>query len=237
MKIVFYLIFLTNTLVNCQPISSHQHSNLTKVKDTLSLKNRWTPQDVKTKLINDPTLPPRIKEYIVDSTILVLAQYFLENLETFKKVKAIGDINGDKIIDSIQLMPELIYSSENGYEEGISIVFSDPKIPRIKVNSMCVNFDFLFPVGDIDEDGWLELGQYYTSCASRYKALILLKCNKKDQWDEVEHCSYDTYFPEPHFSTRIRKVGKNQYELTEIVNDNIDYFGSAKKTIRYTISK
>lgn len=237
MKIIFFPILLHLMLINCQP-KNHpkQVSNSITTKDTLSVKTRWTPPDTKAKLLNDPTLQPRIKKYIVDSMVLVMADYLLENLAEFKKVKVIGDINGDKRIDSVQLMPELIYSTEYGYEEGISVVFSDPKIPRIKVNSMCVNFDFLFPVGDIDEDGWMELGQYYTSCASRYKTLVLLRCNKKNTWKEVEYCAYDTYFPEPHISTRIRKIKKNQYEMTEITDDNLEGFGKLKKIVRYTIA-
>ena len=178
----------------------------------------------------------QIKNHIQDSNTLVLLKYLADNLDTFKNVKAIGDINGDDKIDSVMLMPEMIYSSDYGYEEGTALVFSDPAIPRIKVNQPCVQFQNFFVVGDIDEDGWMELGQYYSSCASRYKTLILLRCDKKKTWKEVEYCAYDTYSPEPHFSTRIRKIKKNQYEMIDITNDNLDDFGKLKKIARYTLA-
>lgn len=205
-------------------------------KDTLSLKDRLTPQHIKVELLKNPFLHAQIKKLIRDTNSLVLLNYLADNLDTFKKVKAIGDINGDHKIDSVMLMPEMIYSSDYGYEEGTALVFTDPAIPRIRINQLCVQFQNFFVVGDIDEDGWMELGQYYSSCASRYKTLILLSCDKKIAWKEVEYCAYDTYSPEPHFSTRIRKIKKNQYEMIDITNDNLEGFGKLKKIVRYTLA-
>ena len=237
MRRVLFCVFSILALCFCHNSKNDKPINLTtSTKDSISLKQRYTPQNLKTKLLNSPLLHPLVKRHIQDSNLLVLLEYLTDNLDTFKKVKIVGDVNGDSRIDSVQLMPELMYSHDYGYEDGIAFVFSDPVIPRIKINTLCANLECLFSIGDIDEDGWVEFGLYYSSCASRYKTLILLRCDKKSTWKEVEYCAYDTYFPEPHFSTRIRKIKKNQYEMTEITNDNLDEFGKLKKIVRYTIT-
>ena len=237
MRRVLFSFFSIFVLCFCHNSKNDKPTNLTaSTKDNLSLKDRLTPHHLKVELLKNPFLHPQIKKHIQDSNTLVLLEYLADNLDTFKKVIVIGDINGDHKIDSVLLMPEMMYSHETGYEEGIAFVFSDPAIPRIKTNTLCVNLGSLFFVGDIDEDEWVELGQYYSSCASHYKTLILLRCNKENKWNAVEYCTYDTYFPEPHFSSRIRKIKKNQYEMTEITDDNLDDFGKLKKIIRYTIA-
>lgn len=236
MNPLFFLFVSCSLLLFCNNSSGEKPKPLTSKIDTLSLKDRLTPHHLKVELLKNPFLHPQIKKYIQDSNTLVLLKYLADNLDTFKKAKVIGDINGDHKIDSVLLMPEMMYSPENGYEEGTAFVFSDPAIPRIKTNTLCVNLGSLFFVGDIDEDEWVELGQYHSSCASHYKTLILLRCNKKNKWNAVEYCTYDTYFPEPHFSSRIRKVKKNQYEMIEITDENLDDFGKLKKIVRYTIA-
>ncbi len=227
---LFLILLKCQTDLDSSTTGTHKSGAKATEKDSINSIN------YRQILLTDSLLHTSVKHYIADTSVMILMEGMVQNIKDFRLFRTLGDINGDNRLDSVFLVPELIRSHDNSYEEGITLVFSDSKIPPIKVNQMCVQFQNFFVVGDIDEDGWMELGQYYSSCASRYKTLILLRCDKKSTWKEVEYCAYDTYSPEPHFSTRIRKIKKNQYEMTEITDDNLDDFGKLKKIVRYTIA-
>jgi hypothetical protein len=74
-------------------------------------------------------------------------------------------------------------------------------------------------VGDIDEDGVAEIGQYFSSCASHYKSLYVYSLKNK-RWKEIGHCVYDLYYMNigKPFSYFVRKVSKNKFKMLEITD-------------------
>lgn len=220
----FFFLFLI--LLKCQPDTP----NLAPLQ-----QDKEHSINYRQALLSDSLLHKNVRHYLADTSNIILMKQMFEQIEEFRKFQVYGDINGDKQLDSAFLVPELQHTLRDGYEDGVTVIFSDPKIPYIKVNQMCVQFQNFSPIGDIDEDGWLEMLQYYSSCASRYKSLILLKCTpNRKEWAEVESCTYDTYYDDPPWQQRIRKLRKNQFEMIEIENDNIDEFGSPKKVYQIT---
>jgi len=97
----------------------------------------------------------------------------------FEEKSALGDINFDDCIEFVYVLPPL-----SDCEDGKSYYFSDPNFARISTDSYCCHPSWLISVGDIDEDGICELGQLYSSCAGRYKALLVLSF-KNGIWNEI----------------------------------------------------
>lgn len=153
--------------------------------------------------------------------------------------KDIGDIDNNKISDTVIVVPELLAIKDEDsdnvyYEEGASFVFANRKLPRIKVDAMCVSCDYIFPIGDIDEDGIMELGQYYSSCASRLKVLLVLHL-EDGVWKEIAQCLYDASMEVPHFSKRIKKLKKGLFQMDEITLENKEQFGNAKRVFKFNL--
>jgi hypothetical protein len=115
------------------------------------------------------------------------------------------------------VVPELFVTVDSSYENGTSIIFSDPSIPRIRVDQECLDLDYVFVTADIDEDKHLELGKYYTSCASRFKKIDLLSL-KDNQWTSYGAVTFDKWFEDPPKEQRIRKVDKGRFEMREVTD-------------------
>lgn len=125
----------------------------------------------------------------------------------------LGDLNGDKIADSVFVLHALNYC-----EEGDSYYFTDNSIPRILTDSNCCHPLSILNIGDIDEDGQSEIAEYYSSCASRYKAITIYSL-KENTWKEIKSLSFvlnDKYFIEKDFKKLFRKISKNHLEYYEI---------------------
>jgi len=130
----------------------------------------------------------------------------------FEGFKTIGDINGNKIPDTIFVMPPFNYC-----DDGDSYYFFDTTLPRLYTDSYCCHPDNLFPIGDIDEDGMTEICIFYSSCTSRFKSLIAYSL-KNNKWTQIGQCTFDIGFMKPDKEKRVRKTGKGKFEMLEIVD-------------------
>jgi hypothetical protein len=130
----------------------------------------------------------------------------------------IGDLNGDKKDNFVFVLPALNYC-----EEGDSYYFTNNNIPRILTDSNCCHPKNIINIGDIDEDGNMEIAEYYSSCASRYKAITIYSL-KNSKWKEIKSFSFvlnDKYSIEKDFKKLFKKTSKNQLEYFEINDVNI----------------
>lgn len=132
--------------------------------------------------------------------------------EGFEGFKAIGDINGNKMPDTIFVMPPFNYC-----DDGDSYYFLDTTLPRLYTDSYCCHPDNLFPIGDIDEDGITEICIFYSSCTSRFKSLIAYSL-KNNKWTQIGRCTFDVGFMKPDKERRVRKTGKGKFKMLEIVD-------------------
>ena len=130
--------------------------------------------------------------------------------------KDLGDLNGDGKTDSVFILRPLNWCEEN---HGKSYYFTDNKIPRIESDSFCCELEFLFNLGDIDEDGGNEIAEYQTSCVSRYKA-VRIWTFKDGQWKlvntfayVVDNGKYDIF---KDFYKLYKKISKNKFKFLEI---------------------
>jgi hypothetical protein len=100
--------------------------------------------------------------------------------------------------------------------DGETYYFTDTTLPRLQTDSYCCNPSNIFLVGDIDEDGVTEIGQYYSSCSSRYKSLLVWIL-KNDQWVQVGTSTFDLKYmdPEKPLSSYVKKTGKNKFAMLE----------------------
>jgi hypothetical protein len=75
----------------------------------------------------------------------------------------------------------------------------------------------------VDEDGISELGEYYSSCASRYKAMTIWSL-KSGQWKEIKSFSYvlnDEYRLFIDFRKLFKKVAKGKLSYLEITDVDV----------------
>ncbi|MWB93561.1 hypothetical protein GON26_04260 [Flavobacterium sp. GA093] len=131
----------------------------------------------------------------------------------------LGDLNGDKKADSVFVLHALNYC-----EEGDSYYFTDNNIPRIITDSNCCHPTSIINIGDIDEDGKSEIAEYYSSCASRYKAITIYSL-KNNKWKEIKSFSFvlnDQYTIENDFKKLFKKISKNnlKYFVISDITEN-----------------
>ncbi|KIA98242.1 hypothetical protein OA93_10665 [Flavobacterium sp. KMS] len=151
-------------------------------------------------------LPFRLKKKMFD-------EYYNEGFNN------LGDLNGDKKEDYVFVLHALNYC-----EEGDSYYFTDNSIPRILTDSNCCHPSSIINIGDIDKDGKSEIAEYYSSCASRYKAITIYSL-KDSKWKEIKSFSFvlnDKYFIDKDFKKLFRKTSKNNLEYYEIKDVNIE---------------
>jgi hypothetical protein len=134
-------------------------------------------------------------------------------IKDFEGFNNVGDGNNDGKDDFVFVLHPL-----NKCEEGQSYYFSNSAIPRIETDSYCCHPKSVFSIGDIDEDGKNELGQYYSSCASRYKGMTIWSL-KGGKWKEITSFSYvlnDKYRLFVDFQKLFKKVAKGKLSYLEI---------------------
>jgi hypothetical protein len=147
-----------------------------------SFNRKWSNMIMSRKhaSINNKMIQTYLNQYNVDSC--GIQKYDDSTLaKEFEGIKELGDINNDNINDSVFVLPPLTFC-----EDGQSYYFSDLNLPRLLTDSYCCHPESIFNVGDIDEDGVAEIGQYYSSCTGRYKSLIVYSLKAK-KWKEVGH--------------------------------------------------
>jgi hypothetical protein len=158
----------------------------------------------------DLVLKKYLRKYQTDTCgIIVYKDSTLKS--DFEGVKNLGDINGNKISDSVFVLPPFNYC-----DDGDSYVFFDTTLPRLYTDSYCCHPDNLFSIGDIDEDGIDEICIFYSSCASRFKSLIAYSL-KSGQWKQIGRCTFDINIMKPDKEQRVRKISKGKFEMLEIV--------------------
>lgn len=109
------------------------------------------------------------------------------------------------------------------YENGKSYYFTDTSLPRLSADVYCTHPENIFLVGDIDEDGVSEIGEYYSSCASHYKSLRVWTLKNK-QWHRVGISTFDLYHMDtekPH-SSYVKKIRKGEFAMYEKTDIPID---------------
>lgn len=142
-----------------------------------------------------------------------------ETIANFEGFHNVGDIDGDKKVDYV-----FVLSPINSCEEGQSYYFSNSTIPRIQTESHCCHPESVFSLGDIDEDGKNELGEYFSSCANRYKAITIWSF-KAGKWKEIKSFSYvlnDSYKVFSDFHKMFRKSAKGKLSYLEITDVDVN---------------
>lgn len=145
-----------------------------------------------------------------------------EVMEGFDGLVYIGDINHNDIEDSVFVLSPLQFpcKSENSeIEDGMSYYFTDTTLPRLITDSYCCHPGNLFLVGDIDEDGISEIGEYYSSCVSRFKSLNVYTL-KNHAWTAIGHVTYDLFYADSTkpYSYFVKKIDKKQFKMLEITD-------------------
>lgn len=136
--------------------------------------------------------------------------------EEYLGFKNLGDINHNHRKDSVFVLNPLTLCEE---KNGQSYYFTDTTLPRLQTDSYCCHPSSIFSVDDIDEDGIDEIGQYYSSCVSRYKSLIVYSL-KKGEWKQVGQCIFDLHYSEfeTNYKSYVRKLKKNSFAMLEITD-------------------
>jgi hypothetical protein len=140
-------------------------------------------------------------------------------INDFEGVKTIGKIKiGSSKIDSVFILNPFspCKNPNEDIYDGQAYYFTDTTLPRLQTESFCCHPSNIFLVGDIDEDGISEIGLYLSSCTSRYKSLKVYKL-KGNSWREIGSCVYDSQYANSNrnFSTYIKKIKKNEFEMFE----------------------
>ena len=188
--------------INPDSLLQKLHANIVFITDSL----------LKRKSIH---LANYLKKYQTD-TCGVIAYSNKELKEGFEGFKNIGDINGDKIKDTVFVVPPF-----NFCDDGYSYSFLDTALPRLFTDSYCCHPDNLFSIGDIDEDGTSEICIFYSSCVSRFKFLIAYSL-KGGQWKQIGRCTFDINVMKPDKEKRVRKISKGKFEMLDIVINNFE---------------
>ncbi len=132
----------------------------------------------------------------------------------FTGIVELGKIKAGNKKDSVFVMTPLNWCDE---VKGRAYYFTDTSLPRLETGCVCCYPDDIFLVGDIDEDGIAEIGEWNSSCTSKYKGLIVWSLKNK-KWKEIGSCGIlASDFNEMH--KRIRKIGKGKFEMRQILDN------------------
>ncbi len=167
--------------------------------------------DYELKLQEHPIIDVRGVSRDISTEELKSDDFKIENLSKFEE-KFI-DINLDGKPEKIILKKVFENYNNEGFEDFKYFVFDDPDSPQIKTSN-CANINDLFEIGDIDEDGDVELGMYYSGCTGRLKHIKVLSL-VDNQWKEITSAIISARSMEPDFSERVVKIEKNKFKIYE----------------------
>lgn len=126
---------------------------------------------------------------------------------------------------SVFVLPPLNYCNYTNEDtwDGESYYFTDTTLPRLHTDSYCCHPSNIFLVGDIDEDGISELGQYFSSCSSRFKSIFVWTL-KNNQWKKIGRSTFDQRYMnyKKPFSQLVKKTSKNKFKMFEITDSTDD---------------
>jgi len=138
----------------------------------------------------------------------------------FEGILKLGNIRSNKS-SSVFVLNPINYCKFDDEEsfDGQAYYFTDTTLPRLQTESYCCHPSNIFLVGDIDEDGVTEIGQYFSSCSSHYKTLFVWTF-KNNRWHQVGASVFDQRYMSygKPFSSYIRKIRKNKFEMLEITD-------------------
>ena len=196
--------------------------------DTLSIKNKVSSLDY--SFFSDSILHGHkeelkyyFKKYGSDSTCSSFWHFYdkEEIRSEFEGLAYIGDINHNAIKDSVFVLEPLNYCKHDGEKDfdGEAYYFTDTTLPRLQTGSSCCHPSNLFLVGDINEDGISEIGQFFSSCASHYKSLYVYSL-KNGKWNQVGHSCFDLFYMDVNkpLSSWVKKTSKNKFEMLQITD-------------------
>lgn len=138
----------------------------------------------------------------------------------FEGFKVLEHLSNRATTDTVFVVPPFNYC-----EEGQSYCFFDKLLPRLPTNSNCCHPDNLFVVQDIDEDGLKEIGIYYSSCASRYKSLIIYSL-KRGRWEEIGRSVFDILTQDPtkvRYENLVAKIRKGTFKICNFIDGQTEW--------------
>jgi hypothetical protein len=155
-----------------------------------------------------------INKYQID-TCPIIGYSDAELKENVEGVKVVDGIIEKGKHDTIFIVPSFSYC-----ENGQSYCFFNNSIPRLYTESNCCHLSNFFTVGDVDEDGVLEIGIYFSSCVSRYKSLRVYSL-KNEKWVQIGLSSFDIDTKDPanvSFKNLVKKVKKNEFKMCSFMD-------------------
>jgi hypothetical protein len=160
-----------------------------------------------------------MRKYQPDSCMITT--YKNSNLKiNFEGVKVIKSIFVNEKADTIFVIPPFNYC-----DDGESYCFYNKALPRLYTDSYCCHPYNLFVLPDIDGDGVREIGIYYSSCASRFKALIIYSL-KGGSWKKIASSMFDTFMKNPEktrFNTLVRKISKGKFKICDFADGKTEW--------------
>jgi len=138
----------------------------------------------------------------------------------FEGVKAIKGIFINEKADTVFVMPPFNYC-----DDGESYCFYNKALPRLYTGSYCCHPANFFVLPDIDEDGVREISIYYSSCASRFKALKIYSL-RGGRWKEIASSTFDIDMKNPdktQFDTMVRKISKGKFKICDFANGKTEW--------------
>jgi hypothetical protein len=160
-----------------------------------------------------------IRKYQPD-TCRVIAYKNNDLKEDFEGVKTIRSVYSNKKADAVFVVPPFNYC-----DEGDSYCFYDQTLPRLYTESNCCHPNNLFILPDIDEDGVREIGIYYSSCTSRFKALNIYSL-KSGKWKEIASSTFDTFMKDPdkvRLDTLVKKISKAKFKICNFADGKTEW--------------
>ena len=140
--------------------------------------------------------------------------------EGFEGVKTIRSVYSNRKADAVFVVPPF-----NHCDEGDSYCFYDQTLPRLYTESNCCHPNNLFILPDIDEDGIKEIGIYYSSCSSRFKALNIYSL-KNGKWKEIASSTFDIFIKDPdkvRVNTLVKKISKSKFKICDFADGKTEW--------------